>query len=341
MVREEQERRERREAMEAAMERERLERLEREAREAAAMEEQEEAEAADDESSRAVEDSQEDEERKQRERIAAVLEVDEVRAELEKEREAIKAELEKKRAEATAAREAKLERERMAQEAAAKAVEEKIQAAEEEIAAVEDKMQESVPVNVSVSGASEKDEEEGSNDAISMEEKAATEPDVQPSEKDLDEVPPISSDECPAEIEDGEAAETYNTYKGETIERRLASLQKDVAKSSEMVEEMSIEVSDLEEEYAHATKMLRRAEDRKNEKLIRIRSDDVAYVKAQLIDMSQELDILKRELACKEELLIIYENRSDMLKRKEWSEGRGPIKSVTLTDWNHRDEKEW
>ena len=36
---------------------------------------------------------------------------------------------------------------------------------------------------------------------------------------------------------------------------------------------MSIEVSDLEEEYAHATKMLRRAQDRKKDELIRIRSD--------------------------------------------------------------------
>ena len=79
----------------------------------------------------------------------------------------------------------------------------------------------------------------------------------------------------------------------------------------------------------------------KNEKLIRIRSDDADYAKAQLIDMSQELDILRRELACKEELLLIYQKRSDMLKRKEWSEGRGPIKSLPLTEWDYREEKEW
>ena len=359
MVREEQERRERKEALEAAMERERSERLEREAREDAEadeLDELEKTEATAQSISIAEEDSQADEEeRKQRERIAAVLEVDEVRAELEKEREAIKAELEKKRAEATAAREAKLERERRAQEAAAKVVEEKIKAAEEEIAAVEDQVQESAPAvasDTSTSSGAEKDdspeeeqEEEEDNGALALaEDRVETEIESEANHddkvsKDLEEedVPPISIDDSFSDTE----GEAYNTYKAETIERRLASLQKDVAKSSEMVEEMSTEVSDLEEEYAHASKMLRRAQDRKNEKLIRIRSDDAAYVKAQLIDMSQELDILQRELACKEELLQIYEKRSGMLKREEWSEGRGPIKSLPLTEWNHREEKEW
>ena len=109
----------------------------------------------------------------------------------------------------------------------------------------------------------------------------------------------------------------------------------------ELMEEMSIEVSDLEEEYAHATKMLQRAQDRKKDELIRIRSDDAAYAKAQLTDMRSELDILRRELVCKEELLLIYEKRNDMLRREEWSEGRGPIKSTPLADWDYRAEKEW
>lgn len=315
MKREEQERRERREAMEAAMEREREERLEREAREAEAeVDELEKTEATAAAESSNVEEveshADKEQERKQRERMAAVLKVDEVRAELEKEREAIRAELEKKRAEASAAREAKLERERAAQEAAAKAVEEQIRAAEEEIAEVEEKVQESAPAVASDAAKDDSTEEDAENDST-------------------------------FDTDDDEAGEIYNTYKAETIERRLAYLQKDVAKSSEMVEEMSVEVADLEEEHAHASKMLQRAQDRKNDQLIRIRSDDAAYAKAQLLDMSQELDILKRELACKEELLMIYQKRNDMLKREEWTEGRGPIKSLPLTEWDHREEKEW
>ena len=315
MKREEQERQERREAMEAAMERERLERLEREAREEADAEadelEKTEATAAA-ESTNVEEDSHADkeQERKQRERMAAVLEVDEVRAELEKEREAIRAELEKKRAEASAARAAKLEKERVAQEAAARAVEEQIRAAEEEIAEVEEKVQESAPSVASDAAKDDSTEVDADNDST-------------------------------IDTDDDDAGEIYNTYKAETIERRLSSLQKDVAKSSEMVEEMSVEVLDLEEEHAHASKMLQRAQDRKNDQLIRIRSDDAAYAKAQLLDMSQELAILKRELACKEELLMIYQKRNDMLKREEWTEGRGPIKSLPLTEWDHREEKEW
>ena len=293
-------------------------------------------------------DYDEEEQKRRVARMAEVLEVDEVRAELEREREAIRAELEKKRAEAAAAREAKVERarlveaekseriekaraaeehfreqerleqERLKQERimaeertaaeeeaatkAAKAVEEKIQAAEEEIAAVKDKVQE-----IAVESDPYEDDEAKSADA---------------------------QEEAPA-------GEIYNTYKAETIARRLASLQKDVRRSTEMVEEMSIEVSDLEEEYAHATKMLRRAQDRKKDELIRIRSDEAAYAKAQLTDLQQELDILKRELVCKEELLQIYEKRNDMLRREEWSEGRGPIQSMPLADWDYRTEKEW
>ena len=87
--------------------------------------------------------------------------------------------------------------------------------------------------------------------------------------------------------------------------------------------------------------MLQRARDRENEPLVRIRGDDASYVKAQLVDMQQELDVLKRELAYKEELLLIYEKRGDMLRREEWSEGRGPIKSVPLADWDHRTERDW
>ena len=312
MKREEQERRERREAMEAAMERERVERLEREAREAEADESESKAKATASTASTNVEEdthADKEQERKQRERMAAVLEVDEVRAELEKEREAIRAELGKKRAEASAAREAKLERERVAQEAAARAVEEQIRAAEEEIAEVEEKVQESAPPIASDAAKDDSTEEDADKEST-------------------------------FDTDDDEAGKIYNTYKAETIERRLASLQKDIAKSSEMVEEMSVEVADLKEEHAHASKMLRRAQDRKNDHLIRIRTDESAYAKAQLLDMTQELDILKRELACKEELLIIYQKRSDMLKREEWTEGRGPIKSP-LTEWDHREEKEW